>query len=66
MTIESTTCSLCTRRSAFTTCTGCGAAVCEVCAHFELIGSGCGCVWPAYYCDRCVEDPHTNPNAPLR
>jgi hypothetical protein len=32
----------------------------------ELVGSGCGCVWPVYYCLLCVSDPLINPNALLR
>lgn len=47
-------------------CLGCGIPVCEACARFELIGSGCGCVWPAYYCHACAFDPAVNPNASFR
>ena len=50
----------------FTTCFGCGIAVCEKCSRFELIGSGCGSVWPVYYCPTCAQDPCVNPNAILR
>ncbi len=50
----------------FTVCPGCGKAVCQACARFELIGSGCGSVWPVYYCPACVQDPVINPNAILR
>jgi hypothetical protein len=66
MTPGPTTCAVCAQHPVFTNCTGCGTGICESCAHFELIGSGCGCVWPAYYCSRCVADPLINPNAPLR
>ncbi|MEN6465821.1 MAG: hypothetical protein ABFD62_11630 [Syntrophaceae bacterium] len=59
-------CTVCARNKKFTTCIGCGQSVCESCSRFELIGSGCGCVWPAYYCRRCSQDPHVNPNAVLR
>ena len=58
-------CEIC-RGQVFTTCLGCGKAVCQACARFELIGSGCGSVWPAYYCPGCVMDPDINPNAILR
>jgi len=58
-------CQICEGR-VFTTCLGCEIALCEKCSRFELIGSGCGCVWPAYYCPTCVQDPLINPNAPLR
>ena len=58
-------CDIC-RGQVFTTCLGCGKAVCQECARFELLGSGCGCVWPAYYCPACVMDPDINPNAMLR
>lgn len=50
----------------FTTCVGCGEAVCQACARFELIGSGCGSVWAVYYCQACAMDPDMNPNAILR
>lgn len=60
------TCSVCVQRPVFTSCAGCGLGLCESCAHFELIGSGCGCVWPTYYCGRCAANPLINPNALLR
>jgi hypothetical protein len=66
MAADENTCRLCNRAKRFTICTGCGVPVCEGCSRFELIGSGCGCVWPAYYCLKCVDDPMTNPNAALR
>lgn len=59
-------CELCRENEFYTNCLGCGAKVCEKCIRFELIGSGCGCVWPAYYCIRCVHDPMVNPNAIFR
>ena len=59
-------CAVCREPKVFTACLGCGKPVCERCARFELIGSGCGCVWPAYYCPACVQDPAINPNASLR
>ena len=58
-------CEIC-RGQVFTTCPGCGKALCQACARLELIGSGCGSVWPAYYCPACVMDPDINPNAMLR
>lgn len=59
-------CELCLENEAYTICLGCGKSACERCIRFELIGSGCGCVWPAYYCLRCVMDPMINPNAAFR
>ena len=59
-------CETCRGKAVFALCLGCGAGVCETCAQFELIGSGCGCVWPAYYCPKCAWDPAVNPNAALR
>jgi hypothetical protein len=50
----------------FTSCLGCQKALCKECSRFELIGSGCGSVWLAYYCPVCVQDPCVNPNAALR
>jgi len=32
----------------------------------EIVGSGCGCVWPVYYCLNCISNPAINPNALLR
>jgi hypothetical protein len=59
-------CAMCGGRKLFAACLGCGLELCERCARFELIGSGCGCVWPVYYCKRCVQDPSINLNAMLR
>lgn len=59
-------CELCERTKVFSTCPGCGKLICEQCARFELVGSGCGCVWPVYYCSRCAQDAMINPNAALR
>ncbi len=59
-------CGTCGGAKVFTTCLGCGAPMCEACSRFELIGSGCGCVWPAYYCRVCAGDPQVNPNALFR
>ena len=59
-------CETCREKAVFALCLGCGAGVCEACALFELIGSGCGCVWPAYYCPKCAWDPMVNPNAAFR
>lgn len=59
-------CETCRRKVVFAPCLGCGAGVCETCVQFELIGSGCGCVWPAYYCTNCAWDPYVNPNAAFR
>jgi hypothetical protein len=50
----------------FTECPGCGKALCQACARLELIGSGCGSVWPLYYCPACVLNRDINPNAVLR
>jgi hypothetical protein len=59
-------CRKCGAGKVFTQCLGCGINVCESCVRFELIGSGCGCVWPAYYCCTCAFDPAVNPNASFR
>ena len=59
-------CDACRTGAVFVPCLGCGVGVCETCAQFELIGSGCGCVWPAYYCPKCAWDPLVNPNAAFR
>ncbi|MCU0531986.1 MAG: hypothetical protein MUF17_01375 [Syntrophales bacterium] len=59
-------CVTCREKTVFALCLGCGAGVCDSCAQFELIGSGCGCVWPAYYCSKCAGDPLVNPNAAFR
>jgi hypothetical protein len=56
----------CEKAGFFVACLGCGMPLCEPCARFELIGSGCGCVWPVYYCTACARDPMINPNAALR
>lgn len=63
---EPVRCAICSDERTYTVCIGCGQSVCEPCVRMELIGSGCGCVWPAYYCLRCVSDPLINPNALLR
>jgi hypothetical protein len=63
---EIKTCEICRAKAVFASCLGCSAGVCETCALFELIGSGCGCVWPAYYCPKCAWDPKVNPNAAFR
>jgi hypothetical protein len=63
---KETRCGICQTEKPFTICTGCQEPVCDGCSRFELIGSGCGCVWPAYYCLKCVDDPMVNPNAALR
>jgi len=60
------TCETCRQKVVFVPCLGCGAGVCKTCVQFELIGSGCGCVWPAYYCPKCAWDPYVNPNAAFR
>jgi hypothetical protein len=59
-------CARCGHDQIFTKCLGCDMPLCESCSRFELIGSGCGCVWPAYYCPACAVDPHVNPNAMFR
>jgi hypothetical protein len=59
-------CEVCGGERLFATCIGCEMELCESCARFELIGSGCGCVWPVYYCPGCVQNPSINPNAMLR
>ena len=59
-------CGTCGRKKTMVKCIGCDAPVCETCAQFELVGSGCGCVWPAYYCPKCAWDPLVNPNAAFR
>lgn len=57
------TCSVCGDDDVFASCSGCGDPLCARCAAFELAGSGCGSVWPLYYCPVCVMDPKSNPNA---
>jgi hypothetical protein len=59
-------CAICIKTKVFVKCLGCSVSLCESCACFELIGSGCGCVWPAYYCFACAHDPMINPNAAFR
>ncbi|MEN6320370.1 MAG: hypothetical protein ABFD82_16660 [Syntrophaceae bacterium] len=59
-------CSMCINAKVFVKCPGCGMPVCEKCSRFELIGSGCGCVWPVYYCSQCAQNPMINPNAVFR
>lgn len=59
-------CRTCGNTKIFSKCLGCDASLCEACSVFELIGSGCGCVWPAYYCSVCALDPYINPNALFR
>ena len=59
-------CAICIKAKVFVKCLGCSVSLCEKCACFELIGSGCGCVWPAYYCFACAHDPQINPNAVFR
>ncbi len=56
-------CGHCGKRPSFTKCTGCEIPLCQECACFELIGTGCGTVIPAYYCLLCVKDAKINPNA---
>ncbi|HOD36174.1 MAG TPA: hypothetical protein PLR20_09240 [Syntrophales bacterium] len=56
-------CGTCGKRTEFVKCVGCETPLCEQCAVFDLIGSGCGTVIPAYYCLSCVKDVHINPNA---
>ena len=63
---EREVCGHCGKRLSFIRCTGCEIQLCQECACFELIGSGCGCVWPAYYCPKCAWDPMVNPNAAFR
>ncbi len=60
---DSGLCGICDKEKIFVGCPGCGILVCEHCSCLELVGSGCGCVWPAYYCMKCVQDPKINPNA---
>jgi len=60
---EREVCGHCGKRPSFIKCTGCEIPLCQECACFELIGSGCGTVIPAYYCLHCVKDPRINPNA---
>jgi len=60
---NSKACGICDKGKAFAVCPGCGTIVCEHCSCLELIGSGCGCVWPVYYCLMCMQDPMINPNA---
>ena len=64
--MNDTSCAFCQTAGMFTFCKGCDRPVCESCCRFELIGSGCGCVWPVYYCPDCVINPVLNPNAPFR
>jgi hypothetical protein len=59
-------CGICEKEKVFAKCLGCERLLCEQCALFELIGSGCGCVWPVYYCSTCAHDPMINPNAIFR
>ena len=56
-------CGICDKEKAFALCPGCGISLCEHCSCLELIGSGCGSVWPVYYCMTCVQNPMLNPNA---
>jgi len=56
-------CEACGKRAAWTPCMGCRKALCEGCAHFELLAEGCGTVVPAYFCETCIADPLCNPNA---
>jgi hypothetical protein len=60
---EREVCGHCGKRLSFIKCTGCEIPLCQECACFELIGSGCGTVIPAYYCLLCVKDARINPNA---
>jgi hypothetical protein len=60
---EREVCGNCGKRLSFIICTGCEIPLCQECACFELIGSGCGTVIPAYYCLLCVKDARINPNA---
>jgi len=59
-------CRICKNAKVFAKCPGCEILICEPCSRFELIGSGCGCVWPVYYCITCARDPMINPNAVFR
>jgi len=63
MEVHEKDCDKCRENRAVNVCLGCHAAICESCSHFELFGSGCGCVFPAYYCLTCAEDPNRNPFA---
>ena len=59
-------CGMCQKVKEYTVCLGCEIPICEQCARFEIIGSGCGCVWPVYYCSACAQNPMINPNAVFR
>jgi len=59
-------CGICKNTKAFAQCPGCEILICEHCSRFELIGSGCGCVCPVYYCSSCAYNPMINPNAIFR
>ena len=63
---DKTVCAKCRNPKVFAVCLGCEVKLCEPCSVFELIGSGCGCVWPADYCVDCATDPYVNPNAMFR
>ena len=56
-------CEVCNKNEAQIKCSSCRMALCYNCAHFELVGSGCGTVYPLYYCSRCAHDEKINPNA---
>ncbi|MBN2254532.1 MAG: hypothetical protein JW736_02395 [Deltaproteobacteria bacterium] len=57
-------CSVCRKAPGVITCSGCRKVLlCLSCAHFELVGSGCGTVYPLYYCPACAYDEQINPNA---
>ncbi len=59
-------CLTCGNGNVFTSCAGCGILLCQECSNFELLGSGCGTVWPVWYCGRCVSDALINPNAAFK
>lgn len=59
-------CEICGTGKGSIICAGCGKMICDKCAHFELLGSGCGTVYPLYYCSACFQDERINPNAGLQ
>jgi hypothetical protein len=56
-------CEVCNDASMQLKCSFCRKGLCYACAHFELVGSGCGTIYPLYYCPSCAYDDSINPNA---
>ncbi|HRT61588.1 MAG TPA: hypothetical protein P5551_04395 [Syntrophales bacterium] len=60
---KETGCAKCGNPKSYARCLGCEVNLCESCAILDLVGTGCGCVWPVYYCIDCAHDPYINPHA---